>query len=29
MEHYSVILGADPQLDDAQRFLDAFTRERR
>jgi hypothetical protein len=28
-EHYSVILGDDPQIEDVQRFLDAFTKERR
>lgn len=28
-EHYSVVLGDNPQLDDVQRFLDAFTKERR
>jgi hypothetical protein len=29
LEHYSVILGENPQLEDAQRFLDAFTKEKR
>jgi|GEM_PF-5397180 hypothetical protein len=28
-EHYSVILGENPQLEDVQRFLDAFIKERR
>lgn len=28
-EHYSVILGENPQLEDAQRFLDAFAKDRR
>ncbi|MGO9286205.1 MAG: hypothetical protein ACLP75_25435 [Mycobacterium sp.] len=28
-EHYSVVLGSPPQLEDAQRFVSAFTKERR